>query len=140
MPLRSVTFFALDEFIDSLPEGLNTIIGERGIKLSGGQKQRLGIARALVRQAQIIIFDEATSSLDSISESKIQRAIEHSFEDRTVFVIAHRLSTIRNVDHILVLDQGRLVEQGHFEDLIKTNGNFSTLWDIQSKAQKSIDL
>ena len=126
---------ALDEFINDLPEGLDTIIGERGIKLSGGQRQRLGIARALVRKTPIIIFDEATSSLDSISESKIQAAIENSFEDKTVFVIAHRLSTIRNVDRILVLDQGRIIEEGNFEDLIKQNGHFATLWSIQSKAQ-----
>jgi ATP-binding cassette subfamily B protein len=128
---------ALSEFINSLPEGLDTIIGERGIKLSGGQRQRLGIARALVRQAPIIIFDEATSSLDSISESKIQTAIENSFEDRTVFVIAHRLSTIRNVDHIIVLSEGRIIEQGNFEDLINENGHFAKLWEIQSKAQKN---
>ncbi len=124
---------ALNEFIDGLPEGLETIIGERGIKLSGGQRQRLGIARALVRQAPIMIFDEATSSLDSISESKIQQAIENSFEDRTVFVIAHRLSTIRNVDRIIVLDQGSIIEEGSFDALIKRDGHFAKLWSIQSK-------
>ena len=116
-----------------MPEGLNTIIGERGIKLSGGQRQRLGIARALVRQAPIMIFDEATSSLDSISEAKIQGAIENSFEGRTVFVIAHRLSTVRNVDRIIVLDEGRIIEDGNFDDLIKQNGHFAKLWTIQSK-------
>ncbi len=124
---------ALDEFIDSLPDGINTIIGERGIKLSGGQRQRLGIARALIRQAPIMIFDEATSSLDSISEAKIQNAIENSFEGRTVFVIAHRLSTIRNVDRIIVLDQGRIIEEGPFDDLIKQDGHFAKLWAIQSQ-------
>lgn len=123
---------ALDEFVRSLPEGLDTIIGERGIKLSGGQRQRLGIARALVRQAPIMIFDEATSSLDSISEAKIQTAIENSFEDRTVFVIAHRLSTVRNVDHIVVLDEGRIIEQGSFNELVKKKGHFAKLWSIQS--------
>lgn len=124
---------ALDEFIETLPEGLDTIIGERGIKLSGGQRQRLGIARALVRQAPIMIFDEATSSLDSISEAKIQTAIENSFEDRTVFVIAHRLSTIRNVDHIVVLDEGRIIEQGSFDSLVKKKGHFEKLWSIQTR-------
>lgn len=124
---------ALDEFIDSLPEGLNTVIGERGIKLSGGQKQRMGIARALVRSAPIMIFDEATSSLDSISESKIQSAIENSFEGRTVFVIAHRLSTIRNVDRIIVLDNGKIIEQGDFEDLLAQKGHFAKLWAIQTE-------
>jgi len=128
---------ALDEFIHDLPEGLNTVIGERGIKLSGGQRQRLGIARALVRQAPIIIFDEATSSLDSISESKIQQAIENSFEDRTVFVIAHRLSTIRNVDRIIVLDEGRIIEDGTFETLVEKDGHFAKLWSIQSKIQEN---
>lgn len=129
---------ALDEFVATLPDGLDTIIGERGIKLSGGQRQRLGIARALVRQAPIMIFDEATSSLDSISESKIQKAIENSFEDRTVFVIAHRLSTIRNVDKIIVLDQGRIIEEGTFDELTAKNGHFSTLWEIQSESRSSL--
>lgn len=130
---------ALDEFIASLPEGLNTVIGERGIKLSGGQRQRLGIARALVRQAPIMIFDEATSSLDSISEAKIQTAIENSFSGRTVFVIAHRLSTIRNVDHIIVLDHGRIIEQGPFSQLLEKNGHFAKLWAIQSEISQEID-
>lgn len=124
---------ALNEFIQSLPKGLDTVIGERGIKLSGGQRQRLGIARALIRSAPIMIFDEATSSLDSISESKIQNAIENSFEGRTVFVIAHRLSTIRNVDRIIVLDEGRIIEEGPFDDLIKQKGHFAKLWAIQSE-------
>jgi ATP-binding cassette subfamily B protein len=108
--------------------------------LSGGQRQRLGIARALVRGAPIIIFDEATSSLDSISESKIQTAIENSFEDRTVFVIAHRLSTIRNVDHIIVLSEGTIIEQGDFDTLIQDNGHFAKLWKIQSKVQKGAEM
>lgn len=124
---------ALDEFIHTLPEGIDTIIGERGIKLSGGQRQRLGIARALVRQAPIIIFDEATSSLDSISENKIQTAIENSFADRTVFVIAHRLSTVRNVDRIIVLDEGQIIEEGTFEELLKQQGHFAKLWSFQTE-------
>lgn len=126
---------ALDDFIETLPLGLGTIIGERGIKLSGGQRQRLGIARALIRQAPIMIFDEATSSLDSISESKIQGAIENSFEGRTVFVIAHRLSTIRNVDRIIVLDNGRIIEEGNFDDLLHQKGHFAKLWALQSEKQ-----
>lgn len=130
---------ALDEFIDSLPDGINTIIGERGIKLSGGQRQRLGIARALIRKAPIMIFDEATSSLDSISEAKIQSAIENSFEGRTVFVIAHRLSTIRNVDRIIVLDQGRIIEEGPFDELIARQGHFAKLWSIQSERKTAIE-
>jgi len=124
---------ALAEFIHTLPEGLDTMVGERGVKLSGGQRQRLGIARALVRQAPIIIFDEATSALDSISESKIQQAIENSFEGRTAFIIAHRLSTIRNADHIIVLDEGAIIEQGDFDTLIKLDQHFAKLWNMQSR-------
>ena len=128
---------ALKEFVETLPEGIDTVIGERGIKLSGGQRQRLGIARALVRQAPIMIFDEATSSLDSVSEAKIQQAIENSFEEHTVFVIAHRLSTVRNVDTIIVLDGGRIIEQGSFEELVAKGGYFAQLWSIQSDGKKS---
>ncbi len=123
---------ALNEFVDSLPDKLDTIIGERGVKLSGGQRQRLGIARALIRNASIMIFDEATSSLDSISESRIQTAIENSFEGRTVFVIAHRLSTVRNVDRIIVLDEGKIIEEGTFDALIAKEGHFATLWSMQT--------
>ncbi len=124
---------ALDEFIDSLPNGLDTIIGERGVKLSGGQRQRLGIARALIRKAPIMLFDEATSALDSISESKIQKAMENSFADRTIFIIAHRLSTIKHVDKIIVLDEGKIIEQGTFNELNKKkSGAFAQMWSIQS--------
>ena len=123
---------ALDEFINSLPEKDDTMIGERGIKLSGGQRQRLGIARALVRGADVIIFDEATSSLDSLSEQKIQQAMENSFHGRTAILIAHRLSTVRHVDTIIVLEKGQMIEQGCFEDLIGQNGRFAELWRVQS--------
>lgn len=124
---------ALSEFVKTLPHGLDTMVGERGVKLSGGQRQRLGIARALIRQAPIIIFDEATSALDSISERQIQRAIENSFEGRTAFIIAHRLSTIRNADHIVVLDEGQIIEQGDFDTLIKLDAHFAKLWNMQSR-------
>lgn len=123
---------ALEEFVDSLPEGDSTLIGERGIRLSGGQRQRLGIARALIRRPDIIIFDEATSALDSLSEQIIHKAMEQSFKDRTVFMIAHRLSTVRHVDTIIVLENGRVVEQGTFEALIAANGAFAKLWALQS--------
>lgn len=126
---------ALSDFLSRLPEGDETLIGERGIKLSGGQRQRLGIARALVRQAEIIIFDEATSALDSLSEKKIHQAMENAFKGHTVFLIAHRLSTVRHVDRILVLDKGRVIEEGRFDDLIaRPGGTFARLWDIQSRA------
>ena len=122
----------LEDFVVSLPQGDATEIGERGVKLSGGQKQRLGIARALVRNAQIIIFDEATSSLDSESEAFIQRAMETAFTDKTVIVIAHRLSTIRHADMIYVFDKGVIAESGDFATLEKSGGIFSRLWSMQS--------
>lgn len=132
---RALEQAALSEFVARLPDGDQTMIGERGIKLSGGQRQRLGIARALVRESEIIIFDEATSSLDSLSEKKIHYAMEHSFAGHTVFLIAHRLSTVRHVDRVIVLAQGRIIEQGSFDELIATpGGTFARLWDIQTQA------
>ncbi len=124
---------AIDDFIRSLPAGDQTLVGERGIKLSGGQRQRIGIARALARQAELIIFDEATSSLDTLSESQIQEAIESSFTGHTLVIIAHRLSTIRHVDRIVVLDHGYVAEQGSFEELIaKKDGLFAQSWKMQT--------
>jgi len=115
----------LDDVVTRLPDGLETIVGERGTMLSGGQRQRLAIARALVRDPKILILDEATSALDSISEKQVQAAIRDAQEGRTVVVIAHRLSTIRHADHIVVLSQGRVVEQGTWEELENLNGTFS---------------
>lgn len=123
---------ALRELVASLPEGDDTIVGERGLRLSGGQRQRLGIARALIRNAQLIIFDEATSALDSLSEQAIQQAIESIFGDRTVVLIAHRLSTVRHVDRIIVLEDGRVIEQGTFDQLLHKNGAFAHMWALQS--------
>ena len=116
----------------SLPKGYGTIIGERGIRLSGGQRQRLGIARALYHDPEVLIFDEATSSLDSLSEQAIQEAIEKSFAGKTLVVIAHRLSTVRHVDRIFVLQEGRLAEEGSFHELIERNGIFAKMWALQS--------
>lgn len=123
---------ALDQLIASLPEGDATMVGERGIKLSGGQRQRLGIARALVRQADLVIFDEATASLDSMSEQIIQNALMTGFTGRSMLIIAHRLSTVRFADRIVVLEEGRVVEQGSFDDLIKMGGKFAAMWALQS--------
>jgi ABC-type multidrug transport system fused ATPase/permease subunit len=121
----------VDEFVDPLEEGYDTIVGERGIKLSGGQRQRLAIARAILADPTILILDEATSSLDSESEAKIQDGLRSLRTGRTTFVIAHRLSTIRSADQILVLEDGRIVERGTHPELIELNGRYRTLHDTQ---------
>ncbi|MGE5313791.1 MAG: ABC transporter ATP-binding protein [Acidobacteriota bacterium] len=119
-------------FIDAMPEGFDTMIGDRGVKLSGGQRQRLSIARALLKNPPIMILDEATSALDSESEILVQEAIEHLMQNRTSFVIAHRLSTIRNADRILVLEAGRIVQEGRHVELMKqTQGVYRKLHDMQ---------
>ncbi len=125
------------EFIMQLPKGYDTIIGERGSKLSGGQRQRISIARALLKNPPIMIFDEATSALDNESEVLVQEAIENLMVDRTTFVIAHRLSTIRNSDRILVLEKGRIVQDGKHEELIAdVNGIYKKLYELQFRDQQ----
>ncbi|MFB0517314.1 MAG: ATP-binding cassette domain-containing protein, partial [Candidatus Neomarinimicrobiota bacterium] len=119
------------EFIQELPEGMDTIIGELGAQLSGGQRQRLAIARALLKNPPILILDEATSALDSESEKQVQKAIDALVKDRTVIVIAHRLSTIQNADRILVLDAGRLIESGTHEELLVQGGRYHQLYQTQ---------
>jgi len=119
------------EFIDKMPQGLNTIIGERGVMLSGGQKQRLSIARALLKNPKILILDEATSALDTESERLVQNAINTLMQNRTALVVAHRLSTISHADTILVLEDGRLTEQGTHEELLRLQKRYKYLYDIQ---------
>jgi len=121
----------LYDLVSNLEGGINTIIGENGIKLSGGEKQRLSIARALVKNPQILILDEATASLDSESEKKVHDAIDNVIKDRTVIVIAHRLSTIINADKIIVMDKGRIVEQGNHLELINIDGIYKKLYELQ---------
>ncbi|TSC80423.1 MAG: Xenobiotic-transporting ATPase [Candidatus Peregrinibacteria bacterium Gr01-1014_25] len=122
----------LDELVERLPQGWDTLIGDRGVKLSGGEKQRVSIARALLKGADILILDEATSSLDSTTEKIVQEAVEEAIRGKTAIVIAHRLSTIKNADHIVVIDGGRCVEQGTLEQLLEHNGKFAELWRAQS--------
>jgi subfamily B ATP-binding cassette protein MsbA len=119
------------EFIDRMPEGLDTMIGDNGVMLSGGQRQRLAIARALLKDAPILILDEATSALDTESERYIQNAMETVMKDRTTLVIAHRLSTIENADRILVMDNGRIVESGRHQELLDQGGAYAQLHQMQ---------
>ena len=123
----------VNEFTDRFDDGLETVIGERGMKLSGGQKQRISIARAILANPRIIILDEATSNLDTESESYIQRSLQTLIKDRTTFVIAHRLSTIQKADQILVIEQGKIVETGKHDELIAKQGRYYELYTVQSR-------
>src|SRR4030043_650425 len=120
-------------FIQRLHQEYDTIIGEQGVKLSGGERQRISIARALLKNAPILILDEATSSLDSDSEAEVQKALDELMKGRTVFVIAHRLSTIRNAHRLVVFSGGRVVEKGTHEELLSLNGEYRRIYDLQFK-------
>jgi subfamily B ATP-binding cassette protein MsbA len=130
----------VDEFADRFPDGLDTIVGERGVKLSGGQRQRVSIARAILADPRILILDEATSSLDSESEAHIQAGLQHLMAGRTTFVIAHRLSTIRRADQILVVEDGRIVERGTHATLYALNGRYRDLYDRQHGLEQNLFL
>lgn len=129
---RAATDAEAEEFISKLSEGYDTLVGERGVKLSGGQRQRIAIARAIVRDAPILVLDEATSSLDSESERHIQKALENMWQHKTVIAIAHRLSTLRHMDRIIVMDEGRIVEEGTHSELLEQNDTYAKLWAHQS--------
>jgi ATP-binding cassette subfamily B protein len=120
------------EFVSALPQGYDTLVGERGVKLSGGQRQRVAIARAMLKNAPILVLDEATSALDSQSEQLIQKALWQLMKDKTAVVIAHRLSTINHMDRIIVLDKGRITEQGSHQQLLDQKGLYAKLWSHQS--------
>jgi subfamily B ATP-binding cassette protein MsbA len=128
---EAATIANAHEFISAMPNGYNTVTGERGVKLSGGQRQRITIARAVLKNSPIIILDEATSSLDTESERLVQDAINHLMQDRTSLVIAHRLSTVRHADEILVLQKGEIVERGTHDQLVDLNGFYRKLVDMQ---------
>jgi ATP-binding cassette subfamily B protein len=130
---------SIHDFIASLPEAYNTIVGERGYRLSGGEKQRIAIARVVLKDPRVLILDEATSHLDSENESLIQRALERVMAGRTSLVIAHRLSTILAADQILVIDQGRLVQRGTHQELLDQGGLYRDLYEKQFSAAETCD-
>ena len=121
----------LDDFINELPNGYDTVIGEGGVNLSGGQKQRLAIARALIQKTEIILFDEATSALDNETQNKIQQAIDNMKNEYTILIIAHRLSTIINCDRILYLDNGKIIASGTHNELLKNCREYKKLYESE---------
>ncbi len=131
--LRAAEMAHIRRFVESLPNGWDTVVGERGLKLSGGEKQRVAIARAILKRPRILVFDEATSSLDSHTEQAIQQTLSEVAEDHTTLVIAHRLSTVVDADRILVLDQGRIREQGTHRQLLDAGGHYAALWELQQR-------
>ena len=133
--VRAAKVAQLHDFIESLTDGYETWVGERGVTLSGGQRQRLAIARTVLTDPPILVVDDATSSVDVGTEALIQRALAEVVEDRTTFIIAHRLSTVRNSDLILVLDKGRVVEHGSHEELLRADGYYKRIHDLQLRPQ-----
>ena len=131
--MKACKYAAADEFIQKLPNGYDTLIGENGVRLSGGQKQRISIARAILKESPIILLDEATSSLDTESEEIVQNAILNLTKNKTTLVIAHRLSTIHNADKIFVLKNGEIIDSGNHDFLIKKSDEYKLLYEKQLK-------
>ena len=135
--LQAATAAHAKEFLDQLPEGFSTFLGERGVRLSGGQRQRIALARAILRDPSLLLLDEATSALDAESERLVQDALEHLMQGRTSIVIAHRLATVRRVDRIVVMDRGRVVESGRHDELIAQKGLYARLAALQFRSRRN---
>jgi subfamily B ATP-binding cassette protein MsbA len=135
--LRAAELANATEFIDKLPQGYNTVVGERGVTLSGGQRQRIAIARAVIRNSPVLILDEPSSGLDAASEQLVFEALDRLMEGKTSIVIAHRLSTIRRADVILVVKDGEIVEHGRHDELLRTGGLYSQLHELQFRAEEN---
>jgi len=135
---RAVRLAHLDRFIEQLPQGLDTLVGERGLKLSGGEKQRVAIARTILKDPAILVFDEATSSLDSKTEKAILQSIREISKGHTSLVIAHRLSTIIDADRILVMDNGKIIESGTHNKLLLERGIYKHMWELQQKEDEKV--
>ena len=133
---RAARLAAIDKFIEALPDGYDTQVGERGLKLSGGEKQRVAIARAILKIPPIFVFDEATSALDSRTEKNIQYALDEISQAHTTLVVAHRLSTIVNADEIIVLSDGVIAERGRHAELLEKKGLYATMWERQQTVDK----
>ena len=125
-----------EEIFDKMPDGINTVVGSSGVYLSGGEAQRIALARVILKDAPIILLDEATASLDVENESKVQQAISTLIKDKTVLVIAHRMRTVAGADHIVVLADGKVKEEGNHDELLKADGLYSRLWNLQTKSSQ----